>query len=133
MEIVPIANRTVNNRSLNRLSRTLKCRNGVLVQMRLSIKWQLALVSVALSLLLIVVVGVVAYRSARGALEDRIRFNLETLASQTDEKLNRLLLDRQQNLKVWSQLGFMRDDAVTGDADGRVLQFLQEAKRNSDL
>src|SRR5712691_1828196 len=101
--------------------------------MRLSIKWQLALVSVTLSLLLIVVVGVVAYRSARGALEDRIRFNLETLASQTDEKLNRLLLDRQQNLKVWSQLGFMRDDAVTGDADGRVLQFLQEAKRNSDL
>jgi methyl-accepting chemotaxis protein len=101
--------------------------------MRLSIRWQLALVSVALSLLPIAFVGWFAYGSARGALEDRIRFNLETMASQTDEKLNRLLLDRQQNLKVWSQLGFMRDDAVTGDADGRVLQFLQEAKRNSDL
>jgi methyl-accepting chemotaxis protein len=101
--------------------------------MRLSIRWKLALVSVVLSLLPIVVVGFVAYRSARGALEERIRFNLETLASQSQEKLNRLLQDRQQNLKVWSQLGFMRDDTVTGDADGRVLQFLQEAKRNSDL
>src|SRR5436853_5507117 len=101
--------------------------------MRLNIKSQLALVSVALSLLPIVVVGIIAYRSARGALEERIRFNLETLASQTNERLNQLLQDRQQNLKVWSQLGFMRDDAVTGDTDGRILQFLQEAKRNSDL
>jgi methyl-accepting chemotaxis protein len=101
--------------------------------MRLSIRWQLALVSVVLSLFPIVVVGILAYRIARGALEERIRFNLETLALQTDEKLDRLLLDRQQNLAVWSQLGFMRDDAVTGDTDGRILQFLQEAKRNSDL
>jgi methyl-accepting chemotaxis protein len=101
--------------------------------MRLSIRWQLAFVSVALSLLPIVFVGVIAYRSAQGALEERIRFNLETLGSQTQEKVNRLLLDRQQNLRVWSQLGFIRDDTVTGDADGRVFQFLQEAKRNSDL
>ena len=34
---------------------------------------------------------------------------------------------------VWSQLGFIHDDTVTGDADGRILQFLQEAKRNTDL
>jgi methyl-accepting chemotaxis protein len=101
--------------------------------MRLSIRWQLALVSVALSLLPIAVVGVLAYRIARGALEERIRFNLETLAVQSDEKLERLLLDQQQNLAVWSQLGFMRDDAVTGDTDGRILQFLLEAKRNTDL
>jgi methyl-accepting chemotaxis protein len=101
--------------------------------MRLNIRWQLALVSVALSLLPIAVVGILAYRIARGALEERIRFNLETLALQSEEKLERLLLDRQQNLAVWSQLGFIRDDAVTGDTDGRILQFLQEAKRNSDL
>ena len=101
--------------------------------MRLSIKWQLALASVTLSLLPIAVVGLVAYRSARGALEERIRFNLETLASQSDQRLERLLLDRQPDLSVWSQLGFIRDDAVTGDTDGRILQFLQEAKRNSDL
>lgn len=101
--------------------------------MRLSIRWQLAAVSVALSLLPMAVVGLIAYRSARAALEERIRFNLETLASQTDEKLGRLLQDQQQNLKVWSQLGFIRDDAVTDDADGRILQFLQEAKRNWDL
>ena len=96
---------------------------------KLSIRWQLALVSVALALLPIVVVGFVGYRTARVALEERISFNLQTLASQSDEKIERLLLDRQQNLTVWSQLGFMRDDAVTGDADGRILQFLLEAKR----
>ncbi len=59
--------------------------------------------------------------------------NLETLAVQSDEKLERLLLDHHQNLAVWSQLGFIRDDAVTGDADGRIQQFLQEAKRNTDV
>ena len=100
---------------------------------RLNIRWQLALVSVALSVLPLAVVGVLAYRIARGALEERIRFNLQTLALQSDEKLERLLLDHYQNLAVWSQLGFIRDDAVTGDADGRVQQFLQEAKRNTDV
>jgi methyl-accepting chemotaxis protein len=101
--------------------------------LRLNIRWQLALASVALSLLPIMVVGFFAYRIARGALEERIRFNLEALALQSDEKLERLLLDQHQNLSVWSQLGFVRDDTVTGDADGRILQFLQEAKRNTDI
>jgi len=101
--------------------------------MRLSIRWQLALVSVALSVLPMAVTGIIAYRSARGALEERIRFNLETLASLTAEKLERLLLDRQQNLRGLSQLGFVQDDTVTGDADGRILQFLQQAKRGVDL
>ena len=66
-------------------------------------------------------------------LEQSLRFNLETLASQSDEKLGRLLLDRQQTLRGWSQLRLIQDDTVTGDADGRVLQFLQDAKRNFDL
>jgi methyl-accepting chemotaxis protein len=101
--------------------------------MRLSIRWQLALVSVALSLLPMAVTGIIAYRSARGALEERIRFNLETLSSLTAEKLERLLLDRQQNLRGLSQVGFIQDDTVTGDADGRILQFLQQAKRGVDL
>ena len=101
--------------------------------MRLSIRWQLALVSVALSLLPMAIAGVIAYRSARGALEERIQFNLETLASLSAEKLDRLLLDRQQNLRGLSQLGFLQDDTVTGDADGRILQFLQQAKRGVDL
>jgi hypothetical protein len=86
---------------------------------KMGIRWQLAIVSVALSLLPIAIAGILAYRIARGALEERIRFNLETLAFQTDEKLDRLLLDQHQNLAVWSQLGFIRDDSVTGDADGR--------------
>ena len=101
--------------------------------LKLNIRWQLALVSVALSVLPIVVVGILAYQIARDALEERIRLNLETLAVQSDEKLERLLLDHHQNLAVWSQLGFIRDDAVTGDADGRIHQFLQEAKRNTDV
>ncbi len=101
--------------------------------LKLNIRWQLAIVSVALSLLPIAVVGIFAYQIARGALEERIRFNLETLAFQSDEKLERLLLDQHQNLAVWSQLGFVRDDTVTGDTDGRIQQFLQEAKRNTDL
>lgn len=101
--------------------------------MKLNIRWQLTLVSVALSLVPIAVVGILTYQIARDALEERIRFNLETLAVQSDEKIERLLLDQYQNLAVWAQLGFIRDDAVTGDADGRILQFLQEARRNTDV
>jgi methyl-accepting chemotaxis protein len=101
--------------------------------MRLTIRGQLALVSVALSLLPIAVAGVIAYRSARGALEERIQFNLETLASLSAEKLQRLVLDRHQGLRGWSQLGFVQDDVVTADTDGRIRQFLAEAKRNFDL
>jgi methyl-accepting chemotaxis protein len=101
--------------------------------MRLTIRGQLALVSVALSLLPIAVAGVIAYYSARGALEERIQFNLETLASLSAEKLQRLLLDRHQGVRGWSQLGFIQDDTVTGDTDGRIRQFLGEAKRNFDL
>ena len=73
--------------------------------LRLNIRWQLALVSVALSLLPIVLVGVLAYRIARTALEERIRFNLETLAVQSDEKIERLLLDQHQNLAVCRSSG----------------------------
>ncbi len=103
------------------------------MRLQLNIRGQLALASVGLSLLPIIVAGVVAYRSARGALEERIRFNLETLAALTAEKLERLLHERQQNLEAWSRLGFLQDDTVSGDTDGRILQFLQEAKRNFDL
>ena len=56
--------------------------------LKLNIRWQLALVSVALSLLPIAIVGIFAYQIARGALEERIRMNLETLAVQSDEKLD---------------------------------------------
>jgi methyl-accepting chemotaxis protein len=101
--------------------------------MRLSIRGQLALASVALSLLPIAIAGVIAYRSARGALEERIQFNLETLASLSAEKLQRLVLDRHQALRGWAQLGFLQDDVVTADTDGRIRQFLGEAKRNFDL
>lgn len=101
--------------------------------MRLSIRWQLAVVSVVLSLVPIGLTGFIGYRTARTALEERIRFNLETLATLTNEKLERLLFDRYQTLLGRSQLGFVQDDTVSGDADGRILQFLQEAKDNFDL
>jgi methyl-accepting chemotaxis protein len=101
--------------------------------MRLSVRWQLVSVLVTLSLVPMAVTGVAAYRSARGALDQSIRFNLETLASQTEERLEQLLIDRQSSLRGWSELRLIQDDAVTADADGRVLQFLQDAKRNFDL
>jgi methyl-accepting chemotaxis protein len=101
--------------------------------MRLSVRWQLVLVLVTLSLVPMAVSGFAAYRSARGALDQSIRFNLESLAVQTEERLERLLLDRQVSLRGWSQLRLIQDDTVTGDADGRILQFLQDAKRNFEL
>ena len=101
--------------------------------MRLSVRWQLVLVLVTLSLLPMAVTGIAAYRSARGALDQSIRFNLETLASQTEQRLERLLLDRQASLRGWSQLRLIQDDTVTADADGRIQQFLQDAKQNFEL
>jgi methyl-accepting chemotaxis protein len=101
--------------------------------MRLSVRWQLVLVLVALSLVPMALSGVAAYRIARGALDQSIRFNLESLAVQTEERLELLLLDRQVSLRGWSQLRLIQDDTLTADADGRVLQFLQDAKRNFEL
>ncbi len=101
--------------------------------MRLSVRWQLVLVLVTLSLLPMTLSGVAAYRSARGALDQSIRFNLESLAVQTEERLERMILDRQASLNGWSQLRLIQDDTVTADADGRILQFLQDAKRNFEL
>ena len=101
--------------------------------MRLSVRWQLVLVLVTLSLVPMAISGVAAYRSARGALDQSIRFNLESLAVQTEERLERLLLDRQVSLRGWSQLRLIQDDTLTGDADGRILQFLHDAKRNFEL
>ena len=58
---------------------------------------------VTLSLLPMALSGFAAYRSSRGALDQSIRFNLESLAVQTEERLERLLLDRQVSLRGWSQ------------------------------
>ena len=77
--------------------------------MRLSVRWQLVLVLVTLSLVPMGLSGVAAYRSARGALDQSIRFNLESLAVQTEERLERLILDRQASLRGWSQLRFIQD------------------------
>jgi methyl-accepting chemotaxis protein len=101
--------------------------------MRLSVRWQLVLVLVTLSLVPMTLSGVAAYRSARGALDQSIRFNLESLATQTEERLERMILDRQASLNGWSQLRLIQDDTVTADADNRILQFLQDAKRNFEL
>jgi methyl-accepting chemotaxis protein len=101
--------------------------------MRLSVRWQLVLVLVTLSLVPMGLSGVAAYRSARGALDQSIRFNLESLAVQTEERLERLILDRQASLRGWSQLRMIQDDTVTADADNRILQFLQDARRNFEL
>jgi len=101
--------------------------------MRLSVRWQLVLVLVTLSLVPMMLSGVAAYRSARGALDQSIRFNLESLARQTEDRLERLMVDRHASLRGWAQLRFIQDDTVTGDTDGRILQFLQDAKRNFDL
>src|SRR5688572_5189887 len=101
--------------------------------MGLKIKGQLVLVSVILSLLPIAITGLVAYYTARDALETRIRFNLETVATETLEILERILLERHNNLQAWAKLRFIQDDTVTSDADLRISQFLQDAKKNFDF
>ena len=101
--------------------------------MRLSVRWQLVLVLVTLSLVPMALVR-------RGRLPQRARrarpehpFQPRKPRVQTEERLERLLLDRQVSLRGWSQLRLIQDDTVTGDADGRILQFLQDAKRNFEL
>src|SRR5688572_16430955 len=101
--------------------------------MGLKIKGQLVLVSVVLSLLPIAITGLVAYYTARDALETRIRFNLETLATETLKTVERILLERHHNLQAWAKLSFIQDATVTGDADLRISQFLQDAKKNFDF
>src|SRR5205085_1300750 len=48
-------------------------------------------------------------------------------------KVNTALLGCQDNLAAWSRLRLVEDEILTGDAQGRIQQFLQETRPNYAL
>lgn len=84
-------------------------------------------VTLALAIVPLLVLGWIAYYSAKGALEKRIGGGLQSLANETIDKIDRNIYERQLNLKAWVSLSTMQDILID-DADGRIADELKRLK-----
>lgn len=74
-------------------------------------------------------VSVLSFYQARIALRTEIKHDLQTTGKAVAEHIERILFERVQNVRSWSQLAIMQDMLI-GDIDKRLSIFLQET-RNS--
>lgn len=74
-------------------------------------------------------VSVLSFYQARTALRTEIKHDLQTTGKAVAEHIDRILYERVQNVRSWSQLAIMQDMLI-GDIDKRLSVFLQET-RNS--
>lgn len=74
-------------------------------------------------------VSVLSFYQARTALRTEIKHDLQTTGKAVAEHIDRILYERVQNVRSWSQLAIMQDMFI-GDIDKRLSVFLQET-RNS--
>ena len=74
-------------------------------------------------------VSVLSFYQARIALRTEIKHDLQTTGKAVAEHIDRILYERVQNVRSWSQLAIMQDMLI-GDIDKRLSVFLHET-RNS--
>lgn len=78
-------------------------------------------------LLPIILMSVLAFYQAKGALTTEITHDMQTRANATANEIDRLMFERLQNVASWSRLEVMQDARI-GDVDKRLSHFLQELK-----
>ena len=93
----------------------------------MNIRGKFLSVTLVLAIVPLIVLGWIAYISAKGALEKRIGGGLQSLAYETIDKIDRNIYERQQNLKAWASLSTMQD-VLIDDADGRIADELKRLK-----
>lgn len=74
-------------------------------------------------------VSVLSFYQARLALRTEIKHDLQTTGKAVAEHIDRILFERVQNVRSWSQLAIMQDMQI-GDIDKRLSVFLQETYRS---
>ena len=95
----------------------------------MSIKTRLIAMVTAIALIPAIVVGAVAYRLSRSALEERIRSGFQDRARLLNHQLSSLLTEVDHNTDAWVVSPAMADIKI-GDSDLRISKFLLATKKS---
>lgn len=95
----------------------------------LSIRKLLLIAFLLVGLLPALLLSAVSFYQARQALRVEIKRDLQTTGRAVAEHVDRVLFERLQNVRSWSQLAVMQDMQI-GDVDKRLSVFLQETRHS---
>lgn len=95
----------------------------------LSIRQLLLIAFLLAGLLPALLISVLSFYQARQALRIEIKHDLQTTAKAVAEHIDRVLLERIQNVSSWSQLAIMQDLQID-DIDKRLSIFLHETQQS---
>lgn len=95
----------------------------------LTIRKMLLIAFLLAGLLPALMVSLLSFYQARQALRVEIKHDLQTTGKAVAEHVDRVLNERVQNVRSWSQLGIMQD-LMIGDIDKRLSMFLAETRRS---
>jgi two-component system, NtrC family, sensor histidine kinase HydH len=93
----------------------------------LSIRKMLLIAFLLAGLLPALLVSMLSFYQARTALRTEIKHDLQTTGKAVGEHIDRILFERVQNVRSWSQLAIMQDMQI-GDIDKRLSIFLEETR-----
>ena len=95
----------------------------------LTIRKMLLIAFLLAGLLPALLISVLSFYQARQALRIEIMHDLQTTGKAVAEHIDRVLFERIQNVRSWSQLAIMQDMQI-GDIDKRLSIFLTETGRS---
>lgn len=95
----------------------------------LTIRKMLLIAFLLAGLLPALLVSVLSFYQARTALRTEIKHDLQTTGKAVGEHIDRVLFERVQNVRSWSQLAIMQDMQI-GDIDKRLSIFLAETRKS---
>ena len=96
-------------------------------QAPLTIRKMLLIAFLLAGLLPALLVSTLSFYQARTALRTEIKHDLQTTGKAVGEHIDRVLFERVQNVRSWSQLAIMQDMQI-GDIDKRLSVFLEETR-----
>lgn len=95
----------------------------------LTIRKMLLIAFLLAGLLPALLVSLLSFYQARDALRIEIQHDLQTTGKAVAEHVDRVMNERVQNVRSWSQLAIMQDMLI-GDIDKRLSIFLAETRRS---
>lgn len=98
-------------------------------QSPLTIRKMLLIAFLLAGLLPVLMVSLLSFYQARQALRVEIQHDLQTTGNAVAEHVDRVMNERVQNVRSWSQLAIMLD-LLIGDIDKRLSIFLAETRRS---
>ena len=96
------------------------------------IRTKFLIIFFALSLGPLMLIGVMAYRSGRHAIEDRLGILFELRATRAVEALDRESFQLQSTTQSWTGLELMQD-VLNDDPDGRISSFLFQQRQGHGM